>query len=62
MPVLTQGRLRIPIVQADVPLVRGERTLMWTFGGTFPGPDDPAARGRDDARDVRAPHPGGRTR
>ncbi|HEX2029511.1 MAG TPA: hypothetical protein VHF25_16095, partial [Nitriliruptorales bacterium] len=38
MPVLTKSRLRIPIVQADVPVVRGERTLMWTFGGTFPGP------------------------
>ena len=38
MPVLTGSRLRIPIEQADVALVRGERTLMWTFGGTFPGP------------------------
>ena len=37
-PVLTKSRLSIPIVAADVPVARGERTLMWTFGGTFPGP------------------------
>jgi FtsP/CotA-like multicopper oxidase with cupredoxin domain len=38
MPELTKGRLRIPMKLADVSLVPGERTLMWTFGGTFPGP------------------------
>ena len=38
MPVLTRRKLQIPIVQSDVPVLRGERTLMWTFGGTFPGP------------------------
>lgn len=38
MPTLTKSRLRIPIIQNDVSLVPGERTLMWTFGGTFPGP------------------------
>ena len=38
MPVLTKRKLKIGIRQADVPLLRGERTLMWTFGGTFPGP------------------------
>lgn len=37
-PILRKAELTIPMVQADVPLVRGERTLMWTFGGTFPGP------------------------
>jgi FtsP/CotA-like multicopper oxidase with cupredoxin domain len=38
MPVLEKRRLTVPIMQTDVPVVRGERTLMWTFGGTFPGP------------------------
>jgi FtsP/CotA-like multicopper oxidase with cupredoxin domain len=38
IPELTKGRLNIPIVARDVPIVRGERTLMWTFDGTFPGP------------------------
>jgi FtsP/CotA-like multicopper oxidase with cupredoxin domain len=38
MPELTKSRLSIPIVARDVPIARGERTLMWTFDGTFPGP------------------------
>ena len=35
---IRKPNITLPIVQADVPLVRGERTLMWTFNGTFPGP------------------------
>lgn len=38
MRTLRKANITLPIMQADVPLVRGERTLMWTFGGTFPGP------------------------
>ena len=38
MPVLTADRLAIPLVQTDVPVLAGERTLMWTFNGSFPGP------------------------
>ena len=38
MPVLRGKRIRIPIVASDVPVVPGERTLMWTFDGSFPGP------------------------
>jgi FtsP/CotA-like multicopper oxidase with cupredoxin domain len=38
MPVRKGARLTIPMKQADIPLVKGERTNMWTFGGTFPGP------------------------
>jgi spore coat protein A len=38
MRVLRKSKIVMPIVAADVPLLRGERTLMWTFGGSFPGP------------------------
>jgi FtsP/CotA-like multicopper oxidase with cupredoxin domain len=38
MPVLSKSRLRIPMTLSDVSLVPGERTFMWTFDGTFPGP------------------------
>ncbi len=45
-PILRKANITLPIVQADVPLTRGERTLMWTFGGTFPGPTIRRAAGR----------------
>jgi spore coat protein A len=45
-PILRKADIVLPIVQADVPLTRGERTLMWTFGGTFPGPTIRRAAGR----------------
>lgn len=45
-PILRKANITMPIVQADVPLTRGERTLMWTFGGTFPGPTIRRAAGR----------------
>ncbi len=45
-PILRKADIVMPIVQADVPLTRGERTLMWTFGGTFPGPTIRRAAGR----------------
>jgi FtsP/CotA-like multicopper oxidase with cupredoxin domain len=38
MPEITKAKIDMPIVARDVPIARGERTLMWTFGGTFPGP------------------------
>ncbi len=37
-PIIRKATIDMPIIQSDVPLVKGERTLMWTFGGTFPGP------------------------
>ena len=37
-PVLTDAELTIPVTAADVPIVPGAPTTMWTFGGTFPGP------------------------
>jgi FtsP/CotA-like multicopper oxidase with cupredoxin domain len=36
--VLTDAHLRIPIREAEVQVLPGERTKMWTYGGTFPGP------------------------
>ncbi len=36
--MLDDARLTIPIREADVPILPGERTRMWTYGGTFPGP------------------------
>lgn len=36
--VLSDSRLRIPIREAEVQVLPGERTRMWTYGGTFPGP------------------------
>ena len=38
IPEITKARFDLPIVARDVPIARGERTLMWTFGGSFPGP------------------------
>jgi spore coat protein A len=36
--VLTDSRLTIPIREAEVQVLPGEKTRMWTYGGTFPGP------------------------
>jgi FtsP/CotA-like multicopper oxidase with cupredoxin domain len=36
--VLRDARLAIPIREAEVQVLPGERTRMWTYGGTFPGP------------------------
>ncbi len=38
MPVIRRADIVMPMKLADIPLARGERTLMWTFGGSFPGP------------------------
>ena len=35
---LTGRDLRIPIVEAEVPILPGAPTRMWTYGGDFPGP------------------------
>lgn len=38
-PVLTGANLTIPVKQADVQMLpHGERTTMFTYGGTYPGP------------------------
>jgi spore coat protein A, manganese oxidase len=36
--VLTGTDITIPIQEADLPILAGAPTHMWTFGGTFPGP------------------------
>ncbi|HEV2819081.1 MAG TPA: multicopper oxidase domain-containing protein, partial [Solirubrobacteraceae bacterium] len=36
--VLTGADLTIPIREADVSVLPGRRTRMWTYGGSFPGP------------------------
>jgi FtsP/CotA-like multicopper oxidase with cupredoxin domain len=38
MPEIAKSRITMPIVPRDIRVARGERTLMWTFGGSFPGP------------------------
>jgi len=35
---LTGARLSIPVREAEVPIMPGAPTRMWTYGGTFPGP------------------------
>jgi spore coat protein A, manganese oxidase len=39
-------RITIPIKQADVQILPGKKTSMWTFGGTFPGPTIRVPSGR----------------
>jgi spore coat protein A len=36
--VLRDARLTIPIREAEVQALPGEKTRMWTYGGAFPGP------------------------
>jgi FtsP/CotA-like multicopper oxidase with cupredoxin domain len=38
LPEITKAKFVMPIVGRDVPVTRGERTFMWTFNGSFPGP------------------------
>ena len=35
---LTGADLTIPVVPAEIKILPGQRTKMWTFGGAFPGP------------------------
>jgi spore coat protein A, manganese oxidase len=35
---LTGADLTIPVVPAEIKILPGQRTKMWTYGGTFPGP------------------------
>lgn len=35
---LTGADLKIPMKQAEVSILPGKKTKMWTYGGTFPGP------------------------
>ena len=43
-PTLTGSHITIPVKEADVRVLpHGPKTLMWTYGGTYPGPDDPSA-------------------
>ena len=38
-PVLTGSHLTIPVKQADVRVLpKGPKTVMWTYGGSYPGP------------------------
>ncbi|HWW67006.1 MAG TPA: multicopper oxidase family protein [Solirubrobacterales bacterium] len=36
--VLSDSHIRIPIREAEVQILPGRKTRMWTYGGTFPGP------------------------
>jgi spore coat protein A, manganese oxidase len=36
--VITAADITLHAVQADVPILPGRKTRMWTYGGTFPGP------------------------
>ncbi len=36
--VLDGGDLDLPIVEAEIPILPGRPTRMWTFAGSFPGP------------------------
>ncbi len=36
--VITSADITLHAVQADVQILPGKRTRMWTYGGTFPGP------------------------
>jgi FtsP/CotA-like multicopper oxidase with cupredoxin domain len=35
---LTDARIRIPIREAEAQIMPGEKTRLWTYGGSFPGP------------------------
>ncbi|MGC1851895.1 MAG: multicopper oxidase domain-containing protein, partial [Solirubrobacterales bacterium] len=35
---LRDSHLHIPIREAELQVMPGARTRMWTYGGTFPGP------------------------
>lgn len=37
-PVLTDAQIEIEMRQAKVAVLQGDKTKMWTYGGTFPGP------------------------
>lgn len=37
-PVLDGPYLHVPIVEAEIPILPGRPTKMWTFAGSFPGP------------------------
>jgi spore coat protein A len=36
--VLTSPDINLPIVEAEIPVLPGPKTRMWTYGGDFPGP------------------------
>jgi spore coat protein A len=37
-PELTGSHIRVPIREAEAPILPGPKTRLWTYGGTFPGP------------------------
>jgi spore coat protein A, manganese oxidase len=47
-PVLTGSSITIPVVQSDVQVLpNGPKTLMWTYGGSYPGPTIRRTTGHD---------------
>ena len=36
--VITAADIDLPMVEAEVPVLPGAKTRMWTYGGEFPGP------------------------
>ncbi len=51
--VLTGSHLHIPIVDAEVPVLPGRPTRMWTYGGEYPGPTIRRPTGRPTVVDFR---------
>ena len=58
---LTGSRLSIPIREAEVPVMPGAPTRMWTYGGSFPGPTirRPAGRRTEVTFDHELPRSAG---
>ena len=52
--VLTSAQITLPMVEAEVPILPGRPTEMWTYDGTFPGPT--IRRPAGQATDVRFRH------
>jgi FtsP/CotA-like multicopper oxidase with cupredoxin domain len=36
--VIDSSHIKLPIVEAEIPILPGPKTRMWTYGGDFPGP------------------------
>ena len=46
--VLTSAQIELDMVEAEVDILPGRPTEMWTYGGHLPRPDDPPTGGRAD--------------
>ena len=53
--VLTGSNLTLPMRQAEVQVLPGKKTKMWTYGGDFPGPTIRRPTGVTTRVDLPAP-------